>query len=223
MNLAKCIQILFYRIISIVSLIFLVLPNGEIKNNRFDVIFYDYDSITVLATRGDIEKGGMAVPPNDPVRNGYVFSEWVGNYTNVTADQKVIAKYISSSSPNILKVSNTSGSNAEMVEITLDLIGKVNVCGFDLILSYDSSYLTFQGMEEGKGVSCNRNGNYVLISYLNPLCVNETSERTIVTVTFLINSTTSRIIPVTVFSDGIFDENGDDVNYTIINGSVIVV
>ena len=59
--------------------------------NEFAVTFEDFDG-TVLKTE-TVLSGGDATPPDDPVREGYDFDGWDGDYTNVTSDVTVTATY----------------------------------------------------------------------------------------------------------------------------------
>lgn len=58
----------------------------------FVVTFVDHDG-TVLKTQR-VGEGESATPPADPVREGYTFTGWLGDYTNVTADMTVTAQYV---------------------------------------------------------------------------------------------------------------------------------
>ena len=59
--------------------------------NEFTVTFADHDG-TVLKTE-TVLSGGDATPPDDPVREGYDFDGWDGDYTNVTSDRTITATY----------------------------------------------------------------------------------------------------------------------------------
>ncbi len=59
--------------------------------DTFTVTFIDFDG-TVLGT-DVVGFGGDAVPPADPEREGYEFTGWDADYTNVTADLTVQAEY----------------------------------------------------------------------------------------------------------------------------------
>lgn len=61
------------------------------NENIFTVIFIDYDYSIIK--RSYINKGQSAVPPPNPVRNGYTFSGWSKSYTNVTSDLTIQAIY----------------------------------------------------------------------------------------------------------------------------------
>lgn len=55
------------------------------------VTFRDHDG-TVLKTE-TVRFGTAAVPPADPVREGYTFAGWDGSYTNVTSNAELTAQY----------------------------------------------------------------------------------------------------------------------------------
>ena len=58
---------------------------------QFTVTFKDYNDNTLKTET--VDSGASATPPNTPNRDGYTFASWNGVYTNVTADQEVIATY----------------------------------------------------------------------------------------------------------------------------------
>ena len=68
----------------------------ELASVSYTVTFKDWDG-SVLKTQ-TVASGGSATPPSNPTRDGYTFSGWSGNYTNVTADVDIIAQYTKNSS-----------------------------------------------------------------------------------------------------------------------------
>lgn len=56
------------------------------------VQFQDWDG-TPLTEKYTIKYGASVEPPKSPTRLGYDFQNWQGNYTNVTTDTVIIAKY----------------------------------------------------------------------------------------------------------------------------------
>jgi len=59
--------------------------------NDLIVRFVDWDG--KILKRQTVPYGGNATPPDDPTRARYEFEEWVGNYTYVTSDRYVYARY----------------------------------------------------------------------------------------------------------------------------------
>lgn len=64
---------------------------GDMIQPSFTVVFFDWDD-TVLKTQ-KVEKGSDAEPPADPVRKGYTFTGWKGDYTSVARDMSIYAYY----------------------------------------------------------------------------------------------------------------------------------
>lgn len=58
---------------------------------RYTVTFLDYDD-TVLKTE-KVSQGEAAQPPNNPEREGYLFTGWRPDYSNITEDTTVYAQY----------------------------------------------------------------------------------------------------------------------------------
>ena len=58
----------------------------------YTVTFVDYD-FSVLATQ-QVYQGNSAVAPADPVREGYTFTGWSCDFTNVQSDLVVVAQYV---------------------------------------------------------------------------------------------------------------------------------
>jgi len=63
----------------------------EIKKVYFTVTFKDFDG-TVLSTQS-VEEGTSAQAPDDPVREGYNFTGWDKDFTNITAETVINAVY----------------------------------------------------------------------------------------------------------------------------------
>ena len=63
----------------------------ELASVLYTVTFKDWDG-SVLKTQ-TVASGGSATPPSNPTRDGYVFTGWSGNYTNVTENRVITAQY----------------------------------------------------------------------------------------------------------------------------------
>ncbi len=64
---------------------------GEAEDEQYTVVFKDWEG-TVLKTE-EVTKGEAATPPSDPTREGYTFTGWDRDYTNVQRDLTVTAQY----------------------------------------------------------------------------------------------------------------------------------
>ncbi|MBR1692372.1 MAG: leucine-rich repeat protein, partial [Lachnospiraceae bacterium] len=64
---------------------------GEPLVKTFSVMFLDWDD-TILSTQ-NVEMGADAVPPANPVRQGYTFTGWKPDYTNIARDMTIYAFY----------------------------------------------------------------------------------------------------------------------------------
>lgn len=58
---------------------------------KYNVTFVDHDDTVLKVDRVAI--GGKAQPPNNPVREGYIFTGWRPDYSNITADITIYAQY----------------------------------------------------------------------------------------------------------------------------------
>ena len=83
-------------------------------STTYTVRFLDWDN-SVISTQ-TVTRGGSATQPSNPTRDGYVFTGWSGNYTNVTADVDIIAKYTQNSSGG----DDTSVKNIKIGSSTID-------------------------------------------------------------------------------------------------------
>ena len=57
------------------------------------VIFMDYNGVAIK--KEEVRDGESATPPEDPFREGYLFTGWQGEYSNVTKNVTIMAKYVS--------------------------------------------------------------------------------------------------------------------------------
>ena len=65
---------------------------GKEVIKQHKVIFYDYDGKTIISEQ-TVDEGGNAVEPTPPSRDGYVFKNWNGSFTNITKETKIYATY----------------------------------------------------------------------------------------------------------------------------------
>lgn len=66
-----------------------VIMNGDV--NYYTVRFVDWDGKVLKTER--VQEGGAATAPADPVRDGWTFTGWDVDFSNITADLVVTAQY----------------------------------------------------------------------------------------------------------------------------------
>ena len=106
----------------------------------YTVRFLDWNG-TVLDTQ-TINHGSNATPPPNPTRDGYTFSGWSGNYTNVTTDVDIIAQYTKNSSGG----DDTSVKN---IKIGNSTISKLYLGTSQIVKVYLGDVLIFGGSDSG--------------------------------------------------------------------------
>ena len=110
----------------------------------YTVRFLDWDN-TVLDTQ-TINHGSNATPPPNPTRDGYTFTGWSGNYTNVTANVDVIAQYTKNSSGG--GEVDTSVKNIKIGSSTID---KLYLGTSQILKAYLGSILLYSYSTGGTG------------------------------------------------------------------------
>ena len=110
----------------------------------YTVRFLDWNG-TVLDTQ-TINHGSNATPPPNPTRDGYTFSGWSGNYTNVTANVDIIAQYTKNSSGG--GEVDTSVKNIKIGNSTID---KLYLGTTQILKAYLGSILLYSYATGGTG------------------------------------------------------------------------
>lgn len=106
----------------------------------YTVRFLDWNG-TVLDTQ-TINHGSNATPPPNPTRDGYTFSGWSGNYTNVTADVDIIAQYTQNSSGG-------DDASVKNIKIGNSTISKLYLGTSQIVKVYLGDVLIFGGSDSG--------------------------------------------------------------------------
>lgn len=108
----------------------------------YTVRFLDWND-TVLDTQ-TINHGSSATPPPNPTRDGYTFTGWSGDYTNVTANVDIIAQYTQNSSGEV----DTSVKNIKLGSSTID---KLYLGTSQILKAYLGSILLYSYSNGGTG------------------------------------------------------------------------
>ena len=117
--------------------------HAQYSIKTYTVRFLDWDN-TVLDTQ-TINHGSNATPPPNPTRDGYTFTGWSGNYTNVTANIDIIAQYTQNSSGGEV---DTSVKNIKLGSSTID---KLYLGTSQILKAYLGSILLYSYSTGGTG------------------------------------------------------------------------
>lgn len=110
----------------------------EPTSTTYTVRFLDWDNSEIDIQT--VEEGGSATPPPNPTRDGYTFSGWSGNYTNVTADVDIIAQYTKNNSGgDDTSVKNIKIGNSTINKLYLGTSQIVKVYLGDILLYSNST------------------------------------------------------------------------------------
>lgn len=109
------------------------------------VRFLDYDD-TVLQEQ-TVYTGQAALPPAVPVRDGYVFAGWNGDFETVTDPCDIAASYVAQDAKNLFTIAGADAMAGEEITIRVALGGTVQLCGYDMNLLYDNDVLEVVGLD----------------------------------------------------------------------------
>ena len=91
--------------------------NAVYEINTYTVTFLDWDG-TEISTQ-EVEHGSAATAPADPEREGYTFTGWDVDFTNVTGDLTVTAQYEQNAPSEYLKGDVNCDGLVDSADITL--------------------------------------------------------------------------------------------------------
>ena len=212
------------------------------------VTFVDWDG-TILKTE-TVEHGHAATAPSDPTREGYTFTGWDVDFSNVTSDLTVTAQYEENSTPppttppvtpppetpvdpdapQIVAESKTV-LTGDSFTVNISLANNPGLISMALNVQYaDIFTLTAVNDTEilpGQTHSDNLSMNPYLLSWVNDSASsNYTVNGTVVTLTFSMpEGTEPGDYPITISYDPIdvYDYDGNDVDFAVVNGTIHVI
>ena len=121
-----------------------------LSSGSYTVRFIDNDGS--LLSEQYIAPGKSAVPPQNPIRDGYAFSGWNGTYTNVMSDQTVMARYEVDQTPTITVSEASAVPGAGNVAVTISIRNNPGILGMSLKLDYDGNCLSLTKAENGDAI-----------------------------------------------------------------------
>ena len=105
----------------------------------YNMTFYDGMGGTVSEQR--IKRGEDAIPPANPIRNGYYFLGWSHSFYNIIGDTQTTAKYAATDSENVFLMNSVNVKHGQEFTVSLDLKGTVKLCSLDSAIEFDDNVL----------------------------------------------------------------------------------
>ncbi len=181
----------------------------------YTVTFLDYSG--AILGRSVVEKGGTAVPPPDPLREGYIFTGWSGQLFNVTASKTVTAKYAQIDSPNVFDISYTVGDGRLTVNLKID--GKVAIAGAEGVLTLPD-FLKSPAIVAGSGVYAEQSGQDIFFVFASRSGKNQTSDKELLSLSF--DGELPEAFDLSLSIGDAFDQNFENVPFSVIGQRVFL-
>ena len=191
----------------------------ESEQRSFTVTFFDVDGSVCKVQQ--VNKGKAATAPTIE-KTGFL--GWSGNYINVQQDETVTAVY--ADCKNVFHIASTQGKQGDTVSVLVRLDGNVELCGLDMILTYDPALeLVSINDELDMDVVVNSNTQERIVRFNFSSAMNKKRTMDIMELTFRITGTDSDACGVQLSSNTIktlVDNRVEDTDYTILNGVVYI-
>lgn len=135
-------------------------------NRKFEVIFINSDNSII--ERKEVKYGESINDFEIPiVPEGYKFTCWDKSLKKIKKNTivKAIVEEIDNGI-NVISLGNSYASKNKTFSIPLILSGDVDICSLELIINFDSKYLTFkESLNEDSEILVNGNDNDVYVSF----------------------------------------------------------
>ena len=192
----------------------------------YKVTFTDWDGIVLKEQ--EVNSGDSATPPANPSREGYAFAGWEGNYTNVTADVTITAKYTLSVDDFAVIFDSVTASSGDTVDVTVRILNNPGVASMGLNVKYNSDLtltsISFNSAMGGVFTQPPLTNNPVKLNWYSALS-NVEGDYLFVTLTFKISDSAEpgrKIIAATYDPDDVYNIDEDNLDLTVVNGYVTV-
>lgn len=170
----------------------------EPKTNYTVLFLNDDKSILKQVT---VVSGEAPTSPGTPTMlQGYVFNGWDSDLSSVTKDMAVLPlREEIGNERNVISISNGYGVTGDTVSLPLSLCGKVDICCFELKITYDKSTLQFVDFSyEDVGITANCDAENGVI-YLNYISTNNTTGQVdLCDVSFKLIGNTTKQVPLNI-------------------------
>lgn len=128
-----------------------VSKKSDDSSGTYTVVFRDYDG-TTLKTQS-VNKGENATAPENPTREGYIFTGWDNIFTEIQNNTTVTAQYVEESNQPVIYVENVTASAGETVTVKATVKNNPGILGTSMVVNYDSNALTLIKADTGDAFS----------------------------------------------------------------------
>ena len=194
----------------------------------FTVTFVDYDG-TELKTE-TVKCGKSATAPENPTREGYSFTGWDKDFSNVTSDMTVTAVYEENYTEPTFVVSNATAKAGDSdVEITIALKNNPGITSILMNIAFDEAALDLVSMtynaEIGGTAIPNESNESPITVYWADNFKDITDDFVFVTLKFNVSNTAASgdyDITLTYNADDVYNANETNVDFKIVNGTITI-
>ena len=195
---------------------------------QFAITFIDHNGMILL--KQDVNRGEDATPPENPVREGYIFAGWYGTYTDVMADCTVVATYTAQpEAPAIVVSEHVVQRGASEVAVTISICQNPGLASAKLVLEFDNAALILDRVVYNTAI-----GGQALLPQNNqsPLTLNwfngtqdATGDFVFVTLYFSVSDTAEAgnyEVTATYNADDIYNIEETNIDFAVMNGKITV-
>ena len=174
---------------------------NEPKPNYTVTFLNDDKSIFKQVT---VVSGEAPVSPGVPTMlQGYLFDGWDADLSSITKDMTVLplSEKISNDK-TVIALSDGYGVTGNSVSVPITLCGKVNVCCFEIKITYDKSllqFIEFSNEDSGITVNCDSENGIIYLNYISTQ--NTTGQVDLCDATFKLIATNDVQIPLNITVD----------------------
>ena len=128
-----------------------VSKKSDDSSGTYTVVFKDYDGTTLK--NQTVNKGENATAPENPTREGYIFTGWDNIFTEIQNNTTVTAQYVEESNQPVIYVENVTASAGETVTVKATVKNNPGILGTSMVVNYDSNALTLIKADAGDAFS----------------------------------------------------------------------
>lgn len=120
------------------------------ETESFEVKFLNYDDS--LINKQNVIKGEAAVAPKEPIRKGHHFIGWDKDFTNVTTDLEVNAKYVKKTETYLSIEDAEVKAGEKGIEVAVSVNNNPGILGMTFEILFDENALELVNVRNGSAV-----------------------------------------------------------------------